>query len=68
MSIDGVKLRRAVVPGDQLVMEVKLDRAGNSFGQVRGTASVDGRQVAEAVIRFALVPRQNLAGAGRGQD
>jgi UDP-3-O-[3-hydroxymyristoyl] N-acetylglucosamine deacetylase/3-hydroxyacyl-[acyl-carrier-protein] dehydratase len=61
-TIDQAKLRHAVVPGDQLVMEVFLDRMRGSFGQCHGTASVDGKLVAEAVIRFALVPAGDLQG------
>jgi 3-hydroxyacyl-[acyl-carrier-protein] dehydratase len=61
-SIDDTKLRRAVLPGDQLVMEVKLDRLRGSFGQCSATASVDGKLVAETVIRFAIVSTQDLAG------
>ena len=64
-SIDKVKLRRAVVPGDQFVMEVKLVRRRGPFGEAEATASVDGQLVAEGQIRFALVPKDSLkAGAG----
>jgi UDP-3-O-[3-hydroxymyristoyl] N-acetylglucosamine deacetylase/3-hydroxyacyl-[acyl-carrier-protein] dehydratase len=66
-SIDKVKLRRAVVPGDQLVMEVKLVRMrGTSFGEVEATATVEGKLVAEAQIRFAIVPRTSLMASASG--
>lgn len=60
-TIEEAKLRRAVVPGDQLVMEVILDRIRANFGQCHGKATVDGKLVAEAVIRFALVPAGELS-------
>jgi 3-hydroxyacyl-[acyl-carrier-protein] dehydratase len=67
VSIDKVKLRRAVVPGDQLIMETKLVRMrGTSFGEVEATATVDGKRAAEAQIRFAIVPRASLMAAGGG--
>ena len=66
-SIDKVKLRRAVVPGDQLVMETKLVRMrGSSFGEVEARATVDGKLAAEAQIRFAIVPRASLMASGGG--
>ncbi|HOX08349.1 MAG TPA: 3-hydroxyacyl-ACP dehydratase FabZ [Planctomycetota bacterium] len=66
-SIDKVKLRRAVVPGDQLVMETRLVRMrGTSFGEVEATATVDGKLAAEAQIRFAIVPRSSLMAPAGG--
>jgi len=61
-SVDKAKLRRAVLPGDQLVMEVTLDRFRGSFGQIRGRATVDGQVAAEAIIRFAVVSPDNVSG------
>ena len=63
-SVEKAKLRRAVVPGDQLVIEVKIDRLRGSFGQARGRAAVDGRTVAEGVIRFAIVSPEDITGRG----
>ncbi len=66
VSVDKAKLRRAVVPGDQLVMEVTLDRFRGSFGQVSGKATVDGKLAAQAVIRFAVVSPDNVSGGKKG--
>lgn len=55
MAIDGVKFRKTVVPGDQLVLEVEALRIKSKTGQVHGRAVVDGKVVAEADLMFALV-------------
>ncbi len=54
-SIDKVRFRGAVVPGDQLRLEVQTLRLNRHRGQVRGVAKVGRRQVAEATLSFALV-------------
>lgn len=54
-SIDKVKLRGAVVPGDQLRLEVETLRLKDQVGQVRGTGTVAGRLVCEAVLTFTLI-------------
>ncbi len=62
MSIDKVKFRKAVVPGDQLVLEAEATKLGNNRGEVKTSAKVDGKIVAEAQIRFMLVdanPKQD---------
>jgi len=48
MSIDGVKFRKPVVPGDQLIMEVKVLQLRGKICKMRGEAFVDGVKVAEA--------------------
>jgi len=55
MSIDNVKFRKPVIPGDQLVLEVETVKVKSKVGQVRGKALVDGRIVAEADFICALV-------------
>jgi UDP-3-O-[3-hydroxymyristoyl] N-acetylglucosamine deacetylase / 3-hydroxyacyl-[acyl-carrier-protein] dehydratase len=54
-SIDKVKLRGAVVPGDQLRIEVETIRAKPQVGHVRARGKVGGRLVAEAELKFTLV-------------
>ena len=54
-SIDKVKLRGSVVPGDQLRIEVETLRSKDKIGQVRGTGSVAGKIVCEAVLMFTMV-------------
>jgi UDP-3-O-[3-hydroxymyristoyl] N-acetylglucosamine deacetylase/3-hydroxyacyl-[acyl-carrier-protein] dehydratase len=54
-SIDKVKLRGAVVPGDQLRIEVETIRAKPQVGHVRARCKVAGKLVAEAELKFTLV-------------
>ena len=55
MSIDKVKFRKPVVPGDQLVMEVKVLSDKGRIAKLRGEAFVDGQKVAEAEFMSMLV-------------
>jgi len=55
LSMDKVKVRRAVVPGDQLVLEVIAEKIRSRTAQVRGRASVAGEVSCEAALRFMLV-------------
>lgn len=55
LSIDNVKFRRTVVPGDQLILEAEVKKLKSRTGQVQAKATVDGTVVAEATIRFMIV-------------
>jgi UDP-3-O-[3-hydroxymyristoyl] N-acetylglucosamine deacetylase/3-hydroxyacyl-[acyl-carrier-protein] dehydratase len=55
MSMDNVKFRRTVIPGDQLVLEVEIVKIKTKTGQVHTKAMVDGSIVSEADLRFSLV-------------
>ncbi|MFB6355085.1 MAG: UDP-3-O-acyl-N-acetylglucosamine deacetylase [bacterium] len=57
MGVDGVKWRKAVRPGDQLLIEVegKRIRPGSRLGIMGGKAYVDGEKAAEGEFKFALV-------------
>ena len=61
MSIDKVKFRRPVVPGDQLKHEVKLTRNRGSIASFQTKSFVDGTLVAEAEMKAMLVDRQDAA-------
>jgi UDP-3-O-[3-hydroxymyristoyl] N-acetylglucosamine deacetylase/3-hydroxyacyl-[acyl-carrier-protein] dehydratase len=52
LSLDNVKLRRPVVPGDQLVLEAEALRVKLRTAHVRCRALVDGQVAAEADLRF----------------
>jgi len=54
-SIDAVKLRRPVVPGDQLRIEVEAIKIKPAYASVAAVARVDDATVAEARIRFVLI-------------
>ena len=47
MSLDKVKFRKPVVPGDQLRLEVVPLRKGGAIWKMRGEAFVDGQLVTE---------------------
>lgn len=55
MSIEQAKFRRAVRPGDQLILKVEVSRMKSRVGQVQGKAYVDDKIVCEATLMFALV-------------
>ncbi len=55
LSLDRVKFRRPVTPGDQIVMEALARRVKSRSGEVFCQARVQGELVAEAEIRFMLV-------------
>ena len=55
LSMDKVKIRRAVVPGDQLILDVEAVRVKRRMGDCRCRALVGDQVVAEAQIRFMLV-------------
>lgn len=58
-GVDKAKIRKMVVPGDQLVMEVQMIRTLGRMGKVSATAKVDDQMVAEAVLSFALSPKSS---------
>jgi UDP-3-O-[3-hydroxymyristoyl] N-acetylglucosamine deacetylase/3-hydroxyacyl-[acyl-carrier-protein] dehydratase len=55
LSLDKVKLRRPVVPGDQLLLEAENIRVKARTGHVRCKAYVGDQIAAEAEIKFMLV-------------
>ncbi|SRR3989339_277669 len=54
VSINNVKFRRMVFPGDQLVMEVESTRFGGRIAAMKGKATVDGELVVEADFVCAI--------------
>jgi UDP-3-O-[3-hydroxymyristoyl] N-acetylglucosamine deacetylase/3-hydroxyacyl-[acyl-carrier-protein] dehydratase len=57
MSLDNVKFRRPVVPGDQLRCELELLKFGGKMCRMKGVAYVDGNVVCEAEMMAAVVDR-----------
>ena len=56
MSCDKVKFRKAVRPGDQLVIRAKLTKSrGNKIGVAEATCTVDGEVVSTGELMFALL-------------
>ena len=54
-GIDGVRFRRQVIPGDQLRLEVEMERLRRGIGRAAATATVEGQTAAEGRLTFALV-------------
>ncbi len=60
LSMDGVKLRKAVVPGDQLVLTAETTKLRKRTAQCQCQAVVGETVVAEAQIRFMLVDDEKM--------
>ena len=60
LSLDRVKFRRPVVPGDQLIVEAFARRVKSRTGHVSCLARVGGALVAEADIKFMMVDADPL--------
>lgn len=59
LSLDKVKFRRSVRPGDQLILEAEAIRIRSTTGHVKGRARVAGELVAEAEIKFILTDAES---------
>ena len=57
-GMNNVKFRGQVTPGDQLVMEMSLDRFRFNIAQLSGKAYVGSTLVAEAELQAAVVDRE----------
>lgn len=55
LSMDGVKMRKPVVPGDQLVLVAETIRVKSRTGHVKCEALVGDKLACEAEIKFMLV-------------
>jgi len=55
-GVEKVRFRRLVVPGDELVTTVELERLSARGGWGQGKATVDGGVACEARLFFALAP------------
>jgi 3-hydroxyacyl-[acyl-carrier-protein] dehydratase len=53
-GIDGARFKRPVSPGDQLILEVELDRAKSGIYKFRAKATVDGELAVEAQLMCTM--------------
>jgi 3-hydroxyacyl-[acyl-carrier-protein] dehydratase len=53
-GMDEVRFRRQVVPGDQLIMELKLLKRKSILWKMQGKASVNDEVAAEAILLAAV--------------
>jgi beta-hydroxyacyl-ACP dehydratase FabZ len=56
-GVDRARFRRPVVPGDQLILDVKILSLRRSFSKIEGKAYVNDQLVTEAVMSSAMVDR-----------
>ncbi len=57
MSLDKVKFRRPVTPGDQIEFELEMVQMRSTVCRMKGVGRVDGRVVAEAEMMAQVVDR-----------
>jgi 3-hydroxyacyl-[acyl-carrier-protein] dehydratase len=60
VGVDGVRFKRQVVPGDQLLMKVKLERRSKVVWKFSCEATVDGELATRADMLCAAKPRDEL--------
>lgn len=59
-SIDGVKFKNPVVPGDTLRLEAEILMSKMGVVKAKVTATVDGKLAAEGEVKFAMVDKSKL--------
>ncbi|MBS1718674.1 MAG: 3-hydroxyacyl-ACP dehydratase FabZ [Armatimonadetes bacterium] len=57
-SIDNAKFKQMVVPGDQLISHVELDRMRGDVGKLVCKATVEGKMVAQMDMIFTLKAKE----------
>jgi len=57
IGIDDAKFRKPVLPGDVLRFELTVDKFKGRICRMRGTATVDGQLVAEALLTSSIVEK-----------
>lgn len=55
-GVEDARFRRMVVPGDEVVLDVTLERLGRRGGWGAGRATVDGDEAARGRILFVFAP------------
>ncbi|MDH3343222.1 MAG: 3-hydroxyacyl-ACP dehydratase FabZ [Gammaproteobacteria bacterium] len=58
VGVDNVRLKRQVVPGDQLTLKVKVERRSKVIWKFTGEASVDGQVVTTADLLCAAKEKE----------
>jgi 3-hydroxyacyl-[acyl-carrier-protein] dehydratase len=59
-AIDECRFKHIVTPGDQLRLEVMMERLGSKFGRGHAIATVDGDIACEARLSFIIAPESAL--------
>jgi 3-hydroxyacyl-[acyl-carrier-protein] dehydratase len=53
VGVDSARFKRPVIPGDQLILEVALERSKRGVGRFSARATVDGKIAASAYVMCA---------------
>jgi len=59
MQVEKAKMRSFVTPGQALSVEAGLLHEGSGYAVVKGTISINDKRIAEAEIRYGVVPFPN---------
>ncbi len=59
MQVEKAKMRSFVEPGRLLAGEATLEHEGSGYAVIKGVIKADGKKVAEAEIRYGVVPFPN---------
>jgi 3-hydroxyacyl-[acyl-carrier-protein] dehydratase len=59
LQVKEAKMRSFVAPGQRLETEARLIHDGSGYAVIEGTISSEGKKVAEAEIRYRVVPFPN---------
>lgn len=63
-GIDRCKFTGSIVPGDQVRLETRITAMKNTFGIGEAVATVNGKAVVKATLKFALLPKDAENGEG----
>jgi 3-hydroxyacyl-[acyl-carrier-protein] dehydratase len=59
-GVDKVRFRRPVLPGDRLMMEVRVEWLRKTYGCLHAESRVDGQPVCSALLMFSVVTDSRL--------
>ncbi|HEV2908044.1 MAG TPA: 3-hydroxyacyl-ACP dehydratase FabZ [Candidatus Eremiobacteraceae bacterium] len=59
-GVDKVRFRRPVLPGDRLMMEVRVEWLRKTYGCLQAESRVDGQPVCSALLMFSVVTDSRL--------
>jgi 3-hydroxyacyl-[acyl-carrier-protein] dehydratase len=65
-GIERVRCRRSAYPGEEVRIEAVIRRRLGPVGRMAGRAWVGNRLIAHGTMRYALLPREVMAGGARG--
>lgn len=60
VSVSSARFSKPVVPGDQLFLEINVDKIVSKGAIVHGVAKVDGKVVAKASLTFGVAEKSDL--------